>query len=419
MGAFGRNKLEELAHEAQDSMAPTTMPMPAGANARDLLTRVDPWIAVAAIVLLGLGTVIVYSASSVRAYSESGTGAAYLMRHLFSVGLGVVLLAVAMRVPLELWSKLAYPLLALTIVLLAALFVPGLGRRVNGAVRWLSLGPASFQPAELAKLSVTVYLAHSLAKKREMVSSFSIGFLPHVLVTSFVVALVIMQPDLGTSAVVYGTLGLMLFIAGTRVSYLALAVAGAMPVLFYYVLTNPHALDRITSFMNPEQYRLTTGYQVWESIVSFGSGGAFGVGLGEGQGKLHFLPESHTDFIFAVVGQELGFAGVCLVVLCFAIIVGRGLWIASKMPCRFPMYITFGISAWLGLQALVNMAVVQALLPTKGLTLPLVSFGRSSVVISCIAIGILLRASAELQTQSPALFAKRKQKSGAMRRVFA
>ena len=206
-----------------DTIAPTMMPAPAGVSGAEMARTVDPWIAGAAVFLLSLGTVLVYSASAVRAGNGAGDAEAYLARHLSSILMGMVLLAVTLRIPLEVWSKLAYPLLGLSIVLLVAVFVPGLGRRVNGAMRWVSLGPASFQPGELAKLAVVVYLAHSLAKKREKASSFSIGFLPHVVVTSFVVGLVIIQPDIGTSAVIYATLGLMLFVAGTRISYLVLA----------------------------------------------------------------------------------------------------------------------------------------------------------------------------------------------------
>lgn len=382
-----------------ETIAPTMMPSPAGVSAADMVRAVDPWMAAAVVLLLSVGTVLVYSASAVRAHSASGHSDLYLMRHLASIAVGLVLMAIVMRIPIETWSRLAYPMLALSVVLLIAVFIPGLGRRVNGAMRWISLGPASFQPAEFAKLAVVVYLAHSLAKKREKASSFSIGFVPHVAITSAVVGLILIQPDIGTSAVIFATLGFMLFVAGTRISYLVLAVVGALPVAIHYVVTRPHAFKRILVFMEPEAYKQNIGYQVWESLVSFGSGGAFGLGLGAGKQKLYFLPESHTDFIFAVLGQELGFLGVVLAVGAFVTLVGRGLWLASKLPCRFPMFLVFGLSVWLGVQAATNMAVVTALLPTKGLTLPLVSFGRSSLVITMVAVAILLRASAEARTQ--------------------
>lgn len=382
----------------RDTIAPTMMPSPAGLSGADMARAVDPWIAGAVVLLLAVGTVLVYSASAVRA-GQAGGSETFLLRHLSSIAIGLVLCAVAMRVPIEAWSKLAYPLLTIAVVLLIAVFVPGLGKRVNGAMRWIAIGPLRFQPSELAKLAVVVYLAHSLAKKREKASSFSIGFLPHVLITSFVVGLILIQPDIGTSAVIFTTLGLMLFVAGTRISYLVLAVVAALPVAAHYVMTRPHAFKRILVFLEPEAYKQSIGYQVWESLVSFGSGGALGLGLGAGKQKLYFLPESHTDFIFAVLGQELGFVGVALVIGAFAVLIGRGLWLSSRLPCRFPMLLVCGLTAWLGVQAAVNMAVVTALLPTKGLTLPLVSFGRSSLVITMLAVGILLRASAEARTQ--------------------
>lgn len=375
--------------------APTTMPLPAGVSRTLLVKSVDPYIAAAVAVLLGVGTVMVYSASAVRASAAAGTTSGYLVNHLVSIGLGLALLALAVRTPVERWSKHAYLLLAISVALLIALYIPGLGRRVNGALRWLQLGPLGFQPAELAKLAVVVYLAHSLAKKRERVASFSVGFVPHVIVTSAIVLLILMQPDFGTSVIIFATLGLMMFVAGTKIGYLLLAAVLAIPVGYHYISSRPHAWQRLLVFLEPEAHKTSIGYQIWESLVSFGSGGLAGVGLGQGQQKLFFLPEAHTDFIFAVVGEELGFIGVVLVVAMFTLLVGRGLRVAWRGKVRFPMFLGFGLCAWLGVQALTNMMVVVALLPTKGLTLPLVSFGRSSMIITLLAVGILLRISAE------------------------
>lgn len=382
-----------------DTLSPTTMPLPAGAGPRAFVRAVDPWIATATMILLGLGVVLVYSASAIRS-SSHGAPEAYLLRHLSAVGLGLLMAAASLRARIELWSKLAYAMLAASLFLLLLTLVPGMGRQVHGAQRWLHFGPLSGQPSELAKLAVVVYLAHSLAKKRERASTFSVGFLPHVLMTSVVVALLLAQPDIGTAAVIYGTLGLMLFAAGTRVSYLVLAVVAALPAVFHYVLTHAHARARLAVFLKPEAYRHNIGYQVWESLVSFGSGGGLGLGLGAGRQKLYFLPEAHTDFIFSVLGQELGFVGVLVTLAAFTVIVGRGLWWSSRLPCRFVAFLTFGISVWIGMQALVNMAVATALLPTKGLTLPLVSYGRSSMSVTLLAVGIVLRASAEAKLSS-------------------
>ena len=375
--------------------APTTLPMPAGVRSAALAKQIDPWIMGATVSLVGIGIVMVYSASAVRAFGSGGESSSFLMRHLFSVALGMLGLTAALRIPTEKWSRYAYPLLLLSFLMLCAVFVPGLGRRVNGAVRWLNLGFMGFQPGELAKLAVVVYLAHSLAKKRERVAIFSVGFVPHVLVTSAMVLLILIQPDFGTSVIIFATLGLMMFVAGTRIGYLLIAMVLAIPVGFIYVRLKPHAFQRLIVFLDPEAYKSNIGYQIWESLVSFGSGGPFGLGLGQGHQKLYFLPEAHSDFVFAVVGEELGFAGVLLVVSLFVILIGRALTIARRASVRFSMFLAFGIAAWLGCQALINMMVVVALVPTKGLTLPFVSFGGSSMIVGLTAIGVLLRVTAE------------------------
>lgn len=375
--------------------APTTFTLPSEVSRSRVAKSVDPWLVMATVALLSIGTVLVFSASAVRSYGESGAFGGYLFRHVISIFIGLIGLSVAVRTPVEKWSRHAYLLLGLTILLLCLVYVPGLGRRVNGAVRWLAIGPARFQPAELAKLAVVVYLAHSLAKKREKVRSFSVGFLPHVGVASFVVLLIIAQPDFGTSVIIFAILGSMMFIAGTKIGYLLACLLGAMPLALLYVASRPHAMARLTVFLNPEAHKTDIGYQIWESLVSFGSGGFSGIGLGAGRQKLYFLPEAHTDFIFAVVGEELGFLGAVLILGLFAVLVGRGLRLAFAARYRFQMYLAFGISAWLGVQALTNMAVVVALVPTKGLTLPLLSYGGSSQIVTLTAIGILLRISAE------------------------
>ena len=231
--------------------------------------------------------------------------------------------------------------------------------------------------------------------KREMVKSFSVGFVPHVAITGGVIGLVAIQPDFGTSVIIMATMGLMLFAAGARIGYLILGAVLAIPPAIYYISTKPHAWKRILAFINPEAYKSDIGYQIWESLVSFGSGGMVGAGLGQGRQKLYFLPEAHTDFVYAVIGEELGFVGAVVVVALFAILVARGIRLSMRASCRLTMYLSFGISAWIGMQALTNMLVVISLVPTKGLTLPLVSFGRSSLVMTMLAIGLLLRISAE------------------------
>ena len=375
--------------------APTRIPLPADATPKKIVDRVDPWIVATTIGLLAIGTIMVYSATAIRAYAKDGESTVFLIKHLSSILIGVFGMAVVMRIPSEKWSKYAYALLSISIILLLSVFFPVIGRRVNGAVRWISFGPVTIQPGELVKLALVVYLSHSLAKKRELVRSFSVGFLPHVIVTGLIVLAILLQPDFGTSVIILTVLGLMLFVAGAKISYLILGLVCSLPVAAIYISAKPHAWKRIVAFIEPEAYKHSIGYQVWESLVTFGSGGILGTGMGQGQQKLYFLPEAHTDFIFAVIGEELGFIGVILVVILFSVLVGRGLLLAKQASCRFSQYMCFGISCWIGIQALINMLVAVSLLPTKGLTLPLVSFGRSSLVMTMIAIGILLRISAE------------------------
>ena len=278
-----------MAKRDPDSNAPTEMPTP-DVRASTLARSVDPWIALAAVVLLAVGIVLVYSASAIRADRFGGNAAAYLTQHLVAVVLGLAALFVALRVKVDAWTRLAYPILLVTFILLVAVWIPGLGRRVHGAHRWLAVGPIGFQPAELAKLAVVLYLAQSLAKKRGKVETFSIGFVPHVAVTGALVGLILIQPDIGTSAIIFAVLALMLFVAGTKVAFLALAGLAAMPVVGWYVSTHRHATDRLLAFWAPEQHKQDIGYQVWESLVAFGSGGPFGLGLGDGRQKL-FCPK--------------------------------------------------------------------------------------------------------------------------------
>lgn len=390
-----------------DDNAPTMLPLPVGLSSGDFARLVDPWMAGSVALLLGVGIAAVYSGSAVVAAERFDNATFFLVRHLQAIALGVVVAVVLLRVPLERWSALAYPMIAGCFVLLLLTVASPLGQAANGAERWLVVGPLRFQPAELAKLGVVVYLAHSLAKKREQVSTFSVGFLPHVLVVSTLVLLILKQPDLGTSVVIYATLGAMLFVAGTRSAYLVMAVLAAVPVVWLYLERYPHARRRIEVFLAPEADPTGAGYHIYQSLLAFGSGRIFGMGLGRGSQKLFFLPEPHTDFVFATIGQELGFVGAVLVLGAFAVLVGRGLWVAGKLPCRFPMFLTFGVATWLGVQAAINMGVAVALLPTKGLTLPFVSFGRSSMVVAAIGAAILFRASAEERAQRELRPAKR------------
>ena len=366
-------------------------------SAEEFAQSVDLLSVLALAVLLIVGIATVYSASAVLAVDKHGRADFFLYRHLGAVVLGLVALWGAVQFPLQRWQSVATPLLLVSFCLLLAVFVPGVGQKYNGAARWIQFGPVRFQPAEFAKLAIVLFLAHSLSKNQALLGSFFHGFLPYLLIVTALVALILRQPDMGSSALIVALLFIMLFVAGCRLVFLTSIVFLSVPAFWIYVQRHPHAANRLTAFLAPEENRFDIAYQTWQSLVAFGSGGFLGMGLGEGNQKLFFLPEPHTDFVFATIGQELGLLGVVIVMGCFAIVLGRGLLAATRLSSKFEMFLCFGIVAWLAIQSLLNMGVALAMLPTKGLTLPLISYGRSSMVISLVGVGILLRASAEVR----------------------
>jgi cell division protein FtsW len=356
---------------------------------------VDPILLAAVLGLLCLGLVMVYSASAVMALEKTGSGFYFLQRQLVAALVGLLAMATALKLGYRRLARLAYPLLVLTVLLLVALvLVPGVGTVVGGARRWIRFPGVSIQPAEIAKFTWVVYLAYSLAKKREKVASFSIGFLPHLLLGGVLVVLCMAQPDFGSAVELLVLLFVLLFAAGTKLSYLVGSVLLALPLAYHAVAHSPYRLARITAFLDPWAHRHDVGYQVAQSLISVGSGGFFGLGLGESRQKLFFLPEAHTDFIFSIVGEELGLFGAAVTVLLYAVIVWRGTRAALRASETFGTYLGLGLTALLGVQAVVNMSVAMGMLPTKGLTLPFVSYGGCSLVVSMTAAGALLSLSA-------------------------
>jgi cell division protein FtsW len=347
----------------------------------------------AVLALTGFGIVMVFSAGAVFAAKTYGDWTYFLKRELIYAGAGLLAFVLGMRLDYSVYRKVTYPLLFVSLVLLAA--VLKLGPSINGAVRWFRLGPLSFQPSELAKFSLALYLAVLLARKAEKVRDFSMGFLPPLLMTGVFLGLLLKQPDLGTAVIIGVTaLGLM-FVAGTRTSYILLSVLVAAPVGWKVFITGESwRMKRLLAFLYPWQYRRNTGYQLYESLISVGSGGVWGQGLGQGHQKLFFLPEAHTDFILAVVGEELGLIGVTAVLLAFGLLVWRGLRASARARDAYGCYLAFGISCLFGLQAIVNMCVVLGLLPTKGLPLPFVSYGGTALVMSLFMAGVLANISA-------------------------
>lgn len=356
--------------------------------------RFDPLLLAASLALVSLGMVMVYSASAITAQERLGNAFFFLQRQAVAGLLGLGAMAVVMRLGYRRLARLAYPLLLVAVALLLLVLVPGVGTEVGGARRWIRLLGFGLQPAEVAKLAFVVYLAYSLAKKREKVATFSVGFLPHLLVAGVLVALCMKEPDFGSSVAILFSLFVLLFAAGTRLSYLIGSVLLAIPAGWTAVSSSPYRMKRLLAFVDPMGHRHGAGYQVAESLISIGSGGWTGLGLGDGRQKLFFLPEAHNDFIAAIIGEELGLLGMALLVGLFAVVLWRGVRASLGATEPFGTYLGLGITALVGFQAVVNLAVAMALLPTKGLTLPFVSYGGSSLVTMMSAMGVLLSISA-------------------------
>ncbi|MCP4714272.1 MAG: putative lipid II flippase FtsW [Deltaproteobacteria bacterium] len=346
--------------------------------------------------LVGLGVIMIYSSSSIFAAQKFNDSAYFLKKQTLFGICGIIGMLIMMRVPYSLFTRFAYPLWAVSIVLLSMVLIPGIGTKVGGAVRWLRMGPLSFQPVEFAKFAVIILFAYTLSKKgRDSMKKFTIGVLPHFLLLLPICGLVILQPDFGNFMLLLGMLLFMLFAAGTRISYLALLGIIALVIAAGLICLEPYRLERIMAFQNPWKYADTSGYQLKQSLLSFGSGGITGTGLGRGTQKLFYLPEPHTDFILSIIGEELGFLGVMLVIGLFMTIIYCGIKVALHAEDLFGTYMALGIVLLLGLQATLNMGVVMGLLPTKGMPLPFVSYGGTSLIINLACVGVLLSISAQ------------------------
>ena len=362
----------------------------------------DLWLLGAALCLLGGGTVIVYSSSAVFATQHNGDDLYFLKRHLMYLCMGGVAMWLGAKVHYQSWKRFAHVGLFASLGALAGVLV--LGSKINGATRWFRVGPASFQPAELAKIALVIYLAYSLGKMAEKVKSFTVGFLPHLMIAGIMMGLLLMQPDLGNAVIIGATVMVLLFVAGAKVSYMLLALMAAAPVIYYAIVGTPWRMQRMLAYFDPWQHRRSgAGYQITESLISIGSGGMWGLGLGEGKQKLFFLPEAHNDFIAASLGEELGLIGlIALLLLCIAVVV-RGVRAAVGARDAFGMYLAFGFTALFGMQALVNLGVVMGLLPAKGLPLPLVSYGGTSLIFYMFGLGVLLNVGTRTEPAPAAL----------------
>ena len=352
---------------------------------------VDVAIAALVVALIGFGVVMVYSASAVQATLHYHDPQFFLKRQAAYAVIALVMFFVLGMVDYHRLYKLTYPVLG-TVGLLLVACVVGLGHSGGGATRWLSIGPVHVQPAEMAKLALVTWLAYSLAKKAERVKTFTVGFLPHLLVAGVFMFLCMKQPDFGSSVVLLLLTFTMLFVAGAKVGYIlgASILGGAFGAIS--IMSKQYRYERYLAWMNMDQHRADLAYQPFQSVMAFGSGGTWGTGIGKGLQTL-YLPEAHNDFIAAIVGEELGFVGVLSLCLVYLALTARGVRAAFRAPDDYGAYLAFGISTMFGAQALVNLSVALAILPTKGLTLPFLSFGGSSLLVNAVAAGILLNIS--------------------------
>lgn len=355
--------------------------------------RFDFILLFVALALVGIGIVMVYSTSAIIAGDRFGDPYYFLKRQALYAGIGFVLMILMMFFPYEMLKRFAYPIFILSVLLLIAVLIPGIGHRAGGAMRWVKINGFSFQPSEFAKLGLIIFLSYFLTKKEGKIRSFSFSFLPTILLSGLVIGLVVKEPDFGAALFLTVMVFLLLFISGARVIYIASAFLLATPVIYYLLMNAEYRLKRLMGFIRPWENSTGTSFQIIQSFLSFGSGGLFGLGLGEGRQKLFFLPAPHTDFIFSIIGEELGLAGAMLVVLLFFILTLRGVLIGLSIQDRFGAYLALGITLMISLQAAINMGVVLGLLPTKGLTLPFVSYGGTSLIANLIGLGILLRLS--------------------------
>jgi cell division protein FtsW len=354
---------------------------------------VDKWLLLAVGGLLLVGVTMVLSTSYLYADERFADGTYFFRKQLIALGAGMVGLIACSLLSAPAYRRLAYPLLAATVLILVVVVVPGIGVLRGGARRWLSVAGLTFQPAELAKLALVLYLAHSMAKKEEHIKSFTLGVLPHLIVAGLCLGLLLLEPDFGTALILGMLLYAMLFVGGVRISHLLATGLVALPALLYIMITAPYRLRRLVSFLDPWADPQNTGFQVIQSLIAFGSGQFVGRGLGEGRQKLFYLPEAHTDFVFSVIGEEVGFIGALAVLALFGVIVVRGLRLAGKIEEPFEQYLAFGLTMLIGLQALIHMGVVMGIMPAKGLVLPFISYGGSALVTNLMEAGILLSLS--------------------------
>lgn len=369
-------------------------------NRQKFLATSDYYLIGSVSALISLGLIMIYSASIAIAESEHGEAGSlyYLTRHVSYILIGLISGAIAFQIPTRVWRTFVPYLFLGGVLLLVLVLIPGIGREINGSQRWISLVVVNFQPSELMKLLMILYVSDYVVRKSSYLNDLRRGFLPLWFVIGMVGVLLLREPDYGAFVVITAIAVVIMFLGGMSLKLFAGLGSALLIGFVLLVLFEPYRMDRIIAFMDPWADPFGKGYQLSHALIAFGRGEWFGVGLGGSVEKLFYLPEAHTDFLLAVLAEELGFTGVMVVMLLFACLLIRAYQIgrlAASLENYFSALVAQGIGIWLGLQALINMGVNMGVLPTKGLTLPLMSFGGSSIVVSCIALAILLRIDSE------------------------
>lgn len=367
------------------------------------LALYDKWLMMSVMGLLIIGLMMVASSSVMISTKYFHQPFHFLVRQVAYLSFGLVIAIALLRVDSSFWEKISGPLLLVCLLLLILVLIPGVGRLVNGSRRWLALGPIGIQVSELAKLTMVLYVSGYLVRQKETMKQGVLGFIKPMMVMAIVAVLLLAEPDFGATVVITGTVMAMLFLTDVKLRYYIGLVVGVGACLVVLAISSPYRLARLTAFLNPWADQFNSGYQLTQSLIAFGRGGWFGTGLGDSIQKLFYLPEAHTDFVFAVLAEELGLVGVILVLMLYSILVIRGLTIgftAYTQERLFAAYAAYGLTFWLGLQAAINMGVNAGLLPTKGLTLPFVSYGGASMVVNCMVMALILRIDYENRRHS-------------------
>lgn len=354
----------------------------------------DRWFVFSVLVLLILGLIMMTSASIVVSDREFHQPFYFLFKQFVFISIGTLLGSMILQVEIRYWEKYGGYLLLGVVFLLALVIIPGVGHSVNGSRRWLGVGSLGFQISEVAKLMVVIYMAGYLVRRNNEIQSSLTGFLKPMLILGTITALLLKEPDFGASVVITATTLGMMFLAGMRLRHFLSLFMLAVIALAMIGMSAPYRLIRLTSFLNPWEHPFDAGYQLTQSLIAFGRGGWFGVGLGKSIQKMFYLPEAHTDFLFAVIAEELGFIGIFFVIVLFLLLVMRIFFIGRCAQLRrdhFSGYLAYGLGLWITIQFIVSVGVNSGLLPTKGLTLPLMSYGGSSILVNCMVIALILR----------------------------